>query len=116
MLAVGPPKSQPACPHSHNSAGFAPLPWQPVLFPTLPCLSTTTFTYKPNHTVFQPTYKRTCMPTRPQVNRAGQVCGATSSGRAGVEASMLLAMTETAQRLAPGLWEQIMRFLQSPAR
>ncbi|PNW85475.1 hypothetical protein CHLRE_03g188200v5 [Chlamydomonas reinhardtii] len=50
------------------------------------------------------------------VNRAGQVCGATSSGRAGVEASMLLAMTETAQRLAPGLWEQIMRFLQSPAR
>ncbi|KAG2448229.1 hypothetical protein HYH02_006814 [Chlamydomonas schloesseri] len=50
------------------------------------------------------------------VNRAGQVCGATSSGRAGVEASMLLAMTETAQRLAPGLWEQLMRFLQSPAR
>ncbi|KAG2442459.1 hypothetical protein HXX76_002545 [Chlamydomonas incerta] len=50
------------------------------------------------------------------VNRSGQVCGATSSGRAGVEASMLLAMTETAQRIAPGLWEQLMRFLQSPAR
>ncbi|KAG2489638.1 hypothetical protein HYH03_011917 [Edaphochlamys debaryana] len=45
------------------------------------------------------------------VNRAGQVCGVTMTGRKGIDSSMLLLMMETAQKLGPVLWEQLMKFL-----
>ncbi|EFJ48544.1 hypothetical protein VOLCADRAFT_90878 [Volvox carteri f. nagariensis] len=47
------------------------------------------------------------------VNRKGQLCGTTLSGRTGVETSMLLMMMETAQKLGPILWDQLMGFLQT---
>ncbi|GIM12265.1 hypothetical protein Vretimale_15645 [Volvox reticuliferus] len=47
------------------------------------------------------------------VNRQGQVCGITTSGRAGVEISMLLMMTETTQKLGPVLWDQLIQFLRN---